>query len=96
MLRALFLSLDSPHILVGSIIQYYLNSHFHKWDFPVACEAGVCLGRCRHAKNEAFREEQGGRMAQLDPHPFWVEQRDRILSESILPLIVRARSRVSN
>ncbi|KAL5739338.1 hypothetical protein ACOSQ2_028518 [Xanthoceras sorbifolium] len=25
-----------------------------------------------------------GRMAQLDPHPFWVEQRDRILSESIL------------
>lgn len=34
-----------------------------------------------------------GRMAQLDPHPFWVEQRDRILSESILPLIVGARSR---
>ena len=25
-----------------------------------------------------------GRMAQRDPHPFWVEQRDRILSEAIL------------
>lgn len=31
-----------------------------------------------------LKREVVGRMAQLDPHPFWIEQRDRIISESIL------------